>query len=184
MVWRIGVADTGVELGAGSGAARIVQWKGFVRGASLTDSHGHGRACWAAFEAALALHGVSGPPIEVVYATIFTAEQPRCSAAELAAAITWMAERGARVIALPCGTAEPDEPLWHAVRAALSSGAVVVAAAGTDPLDPLFPAAYEGVVAVHADATFADSSRAVMFAAARILAAGAAGSGAQTRART
>ncbi|MEV5943427.1 type VII secretion-associated serine protease mycosin [Streptomyces sp. NPDC051994] len=69
----------------------------------------------------------------------------------LAQAITWAADHGASVINVSIGTTEPDALLHQAVTYALRKNVVVVASAGNNGLDgnePMYPAAFPGVVSV------------------------------------
>jgi hypothetical protein len=168
MRWRVGIADSGIDLSIAPDRPRVIASRSFVRERGIQDSLGHGAACWAAFEAALAFHRVDGACIDVVYAKIFSGVSDRCSTSKLAAAVSWLAQQQARIIALPCGSVEPCPRLSRAVGDALACGAIVVAAAGRSERQ-LYPAACEGVVCVGAG-DLLDSSRSVFFATARVLA--------------
>lgn len=73
------------------------------------------------------------------------------TAAEVAAALDWCTARGARIINLSLGLREDRPLLRSACQRALAAGAVLVAS--TPPRgEAVFPAAYEGVIAVCGDA--------------------------------
>jgi subtilisin family serine protease len=71
--------------------------------------------------------------------------------ADIAAGITWAADHAAEVINLSLGGPDTSQVLEDAVSYALSQDVVVVASAGNDGTSlPIYPAAYEGVMAVSA----------------------------------
>lgn len=73
------------------------------------------------------------------------------SAAQLAAALDWAAEQGARVANVSAGLREDRAVLAEAVARACARGVLVVAAAPARGA-PVFPAAYPGVVRATGDA--------------------------------
>ncbi len=73
------------------------------------------------------------------------------SDANIAVGIDWARTHGAKVINLSLGGTFDDPVLADAVANAITSGIVVVAAAGNDGTDTVgFPASYPGVIAVGA----------------------------------
>jgi thermitase len=65
--------------------------------------------------------------------------------------ITWAADHGARVISLSLALDGPLQAVEDAVRYAIRKGCVVVAAAGNEATsNPVYPAAYSGVISVAA----------------------------------
>ncbi len=81
------------------------------------------------------------------------------STIDIAAAIDWAVQHGAKVINLSLGSGTPD-PVYEepAVAAALKAGVTVVAAAGNDGQDLIdYPAADPGVIAVGASAICGDT---------------------------
>ena len=70
---------------------------------------------------------------------------------EIAAAVRYAADHGAKVISLSLGSNSDDPYLHDQIDYAISKGTVIVAAAGNSGCDCLlYPAAYQGVVAVGA----------------------------------
>jgi hypothetical protein len=174
----IGLVDTGVAAGHPSlSGSRVVQ-QGFAAGGATPAEHGTAIASLISGDAA----GYRGaaPHSTLYVADVYGSGPGGGSASAVAKAIDWLVQKGAPVINI--SLVGPANPLLEkAIDAAVSKGAVVVAAVGNDgPFSPpLYPAAYRNVVAVtgvdRRDAILAEAVRAtpVAFAApgADILAA-------------
>lgn len=143
---RVAVVDSGVQrahphIGAIYGGVNLTP---SGEESDDTDRIGHGTAVAAAI---LDL----APAVELLAVRVFD-RKLQTTADTLARAIEWSAAQGARLINLSLGTANPAhaERLAQAVRAALSVGALVVAA--RDPRAPvLLPGTLAGVIGVMAD---------------------------------
>ena len=90
------------------------------------------------------------PPSQVLVAQVFD-EALTTSAARVAAALDWLAGEGARVINMSLGLGHDREVLRLACAHAHDAGAIVVASAPARG-GPVYPAAYDRVVAVTGDA--------------------------------
>jgi subtilisin family serine protease len=131
----IGLVDTGVH-----GAAATVACFGAPGGDALAD-HGT-RSAWLVRDAA--------PGARLAIATVAAADGTIAPAA-IAAAIDWLIDGGARVIAVPLGSDRDDRAIAAAIDRALAGGAIVVAAAGdSHPAPVMFPARHPGVLSVGA----------------------------------
>ncbi|HLE83922.1 MAG TPA: S8 family serine peptidase, partial [Thermoanaerobaculia bacterium] len=120
---------------------------------------GHGTFAAAQIAAAvgngLAIAGIA-PRVTILPVRVLGADN-RTSASTVAEAIRFAVGAGADVINLSLGGPEPFEPMRQAIDDAVRAGVVVVAAAGNEggddpPADVIFPARYEGAIAVGATA--------------------------------
>ena len=139
----LGVIDTGADLATAQLRGRVLQARGFSRRGYTPDEHG----TWVA-----AIAAAQGP--QLMLADVFEADQtgaPAASVEAIVRAIDWLV--AGRVPVINISVAGPDNPILQAVvRRAAASGVVIVAAAGNGgpTAAPVYPAAYEGVVAVTA----------------------------------
>ncbi len=150
----IAVLDTGIDADHPDLVRRIAPGHDFVEGdAHPNDTSGHGTlvAGAAAAETDNA-EGIAGAAWEATILPVKVLdERGEGDDARIAAGITWAVEHGADVINLSLGAAGASEVLGTAVRYAMTRGVVVVAAAGNwGDRTPIYPAAYDGVVAVTA----------------------------------
>jgi subtilisin family serine protease len=143
---RVAVVDTGVNFGHPHLARRpsgaSILWRDGeleIDRESFADRRGHGTCC-AALIAFLA------PDVEM-FAVRVTDERATTDADRLAAGIELGIAEGARIISVSMGTrTRLRARLDDVVRAALSAGAVVVAAG---PDDEVLPGACPGAIAAH-----------------------------------
>jgi type VII secretion-associated serine protease mycosin len=151
----IAIVDTGVDLDHPDLAARVVPGRDFVNGdSSALDDNGHGTMvagiAAAATNNALGVAGVTWSarilPVKVL------AANGEGTDADIAAGITWAVDSGATILNLSFAGTGSSSVLREAIDHARSKGAVIVAASGNDGWheDPMYPAAYGGVVAVTA----------------------------------
>ena len=134
----------------------------FVHGTNnISDGNGHGtQVAGVAAAAADDGVGIAGlcwncriMPVRVM------ADSGVSNYSDIAAGVTYAADKGARVINLSLGGYAYSNALRDAVNYAISKGAVVVGGAGNDNVaTPFYPAAYENVIAVAA--TDADDHKA------------------------
>jgi subtilisin family serine protease len=131
----------------------IVGWD-FVQGdAEPADGYGHGThvsgIAAAATNNALGVAGVGAETRIMVLRTL--GNDGRGTYANIALAIHYAADQGARVISLSLGGTDPSILLQEQVAYAQSRGSLVVAAGGNyGTLGLLYPAAIDGVLAVSA----------------------------------
>ncbi|MGZ4602196.1 MAG: S8 family peptidase [Kineosporiaceae bacterium] len=159
----VAVIDTGVDAtnpdlaGAVLAPAHLAPATGRVVPGAGTDLQGHGTHVAGIIAARADGHGVTGvaPGASIMPIDVFT--DPDVGGTQIAAAIRWAAEHGARVVNLSLG--EPDlevaaddvAPVCAAVSDAVAAGVVVVASAGNDGLGENFreaPAGCPGAIAV------------------------------------
>jgi thermitase len=150
---RIAVLDTGVRSTHPDFGGRVTRLSDFTSlSSTANDLNGHGTLVAGVIAAtgnnAAGVAGVSwGAEIRSFKVL---GDGGGGFASDAAAGLVAAANDGARVINMSF-TGEPTSTLQDAVAYAQSKNAVIVAAAGNDGLTtPLYPAAYEGVVAVAA----------------------------------
>lgn len=144
----VGVLDSGVD---GRARERVARRRDFHRidGSETVDTPepidllGHGTAIAAAI---LELAPTAG----LLDARIF-ADRLACTPSRAAAGLDWLVEAGARVINMSFGLREDREVLRSACERALARGIALVASAPARG-NPVFPAAYPGVMRATGDA--------------------------------
>lgn len=143
----VGVIDSGIGAGQARAAADacrfVVAGDGAVaRMAPEWDRHGHG----ATIAGQILRHA---PRSRLLVAQVFDEDRTASSAA-VAAALLWLAERGARVVNMSLGLREDRDVLRRACERAAGAGVLLV---GSVPaMGPVvYPAAYPGVVRVTGD---------------------------------
>jgi subtilisin family serine protease len=164
-VIRIALIDSGVDA---RDAPRVVAARAFLCGEAREEAVAGGRTRQPAAPAAALReiqevagnvlgHGpalakllLADPRVELIVARVF-GDALVTSAAQLAAALDWCAEQGARVANVSAGLREDREVLRRAVAKALAGGVIVVAAAPARGA-PVYPAAYPRVVRATGDA--------------------------------
>jgi subtilisin family serine protease len=148
----VAVLDTGVDLGHPDLKGAFVQGHDFVNDdADPSDDHGHGTMI-AGIVAAQSDNNIgvasycwrcSLMPLKVIGANGIG------SSSDVAEAIVWATDHGARVVNMSLVFAGDDPAVASAVKYARERGVVVVAAAGnTGDAAVMYPAAYAGVVSV------------------------------------
>lgn len=138
---RIGMVDSGWPL---SLQDRVVAAQSFVAGGGdAQDRLGHGTRSLQAM-AALA------PQARFVVAQVF-GEALRTDMATVARAVDWLVGEGAALINLSLGVQQDYPALRAACGRALASGCLLLAATPARG-EPVFPAAYPGVIRVMGDA--------------------------------
>ena len=150
----IAVLDTGVQSGHRDLRGRVAKGYDFVNNdTNASDDNGHGT--WVAGIIAANAndgYGIAGIswtdrilPVKIMSAS------GTGSTADLAAGITWAANKGADVINMSVGGFPYSQAIQDAVNHAWGKGAVLVAAAGNNGrLENFYPASYDHVVSVSA----------------------------------
>lgn len=150
----IAVIDSGADWNHPDLAPNLVPGWNFLNGTSITqDNAGHGTAVAGTAAAAsnngMGVTGVSWGnkimPLQILDATT------AASYSNLASAITYAADRGARIISISLCGSSPSSTLQSAENYAWNKGSVIFAAAGnSSSSSPNYPAADPNVVAVSA----------------------------------
>lgn len=157
---RIGVIDSGCGAAHASNvvaaAAFVVQDGGVRRGGAQPDRLGHGSRI-----ADVLLH--FAPQAELVVAQVF-GERLVTSALQVAAAIDWAVDNGARILNLSLGLRVPRAVLAEACVRARAAGVLLCAAAPARGA-PVYPAAFPGMLRVTGDARCAREEVAALGAA-------------------
>ena len=141
MHWRVGLIDSGADGAPVVAAARFAT--DGARAAATADPTGHGTRVAARIVG-------TRTDVEFVLAQVFDSARPT-SAAAVAAALDWCVAQGAQLVHLSLGLAADRAPLEAAVGRALAAGCLVVAATPARG-EPVYPAAYAGVIAATGDA--------------------------------
>lgn len=149
----VAVLDSGLSRVAGLDGVVVGTYDAVNPERELADRLGHGTQM-ALIAAGLIAPGSTGDhaskDVPVVAVRAFD-DNGNASTYSLMRSVTYALDQGARVINMSWGTETASEFLGAAIRYAQSRGAVVVAAAGNEPTgQPIYPAAYSGVVAVSA----------------------------------
>lgn len=142
---RIGMIDAGVPERSGAFAPGQVTTRVF-RGSQVTP-HVHG------LQVASIMGSENGaaPGARIFAADVYGGQPTGGSADTLIRALAWMAEQDVRVVNISI-VGPRNRALEAAVSRFIAQGRIIVAAVGNDGAqsDPLYPAAYEGVIAVTA----------------------------------
>jgi thermitase len=155
---KIAVVDTGADLGHPAlrsqivGSTNVIGWRGKLGLASAKDDNGHGTHCAGVAAASANAEGVSGmaPGCKLLIAKALGADGAGATS-DIVRGIRWAASQGADVISLSVGGEDYSAAMRDAVKDALASGIVVVAAMGNEGKTlKNYPAAYPGVIAVGA----------------------------------
>lgn len=159
----IAVLDTGVQGGHRDLKGRVAKGYDFVNNdTNASDDNGHGT--WVAGIIAANAndgYGIAGIswtdrilPVKIMNAS------GTGSTADLAAGITWAANKGADVINMSVGGFPYSQAIQDAVDHAWSKGAVLIGAAGNNGRhENFYPASYDHVVSVSATQTEGEFSR-------------------------
>jgi subtilisin family serine protease len=150
----VAVLDTGVDASHEDLAGQVLKGFDVLEGTSgaRTDPHGHGTQV-AGMVAAIAGNGIgirgAAPHVRILPVRVLDSNG-RGTGSDVAAGIDWAVDAGADVINLSLGGG-PLGAVQTAVRRALDTGTVVVAAAGNSGDDQVqYPAGYPETVAVAA----------------------------------
>jgi hypothetical protein len=147
----VAVLDSGLSPSAALGNAVIAQLDATQPDQPLTDTVGHGTQMALIATGAvspLSAGETAGTPLVAI--RVFD-DQGLTSNYDLMLSINYALSQGARVLNMSWGTDTPSAFLASAVAYAQSKDAVVVSAAGNVPnQQPVYPAAYPGVLAVGA----------------------------------
>mgnify|MGYP002395683277 CR=1 FL=1 len=150
----VAVVDTGVDWNHPDLAANYVPlgYDWWNDDPDPMDDHGHGTHCAGIIAATLNNgKGIAGLAQVRVMAEKFLSSEGWGTYADAASALIHAADAGADIISNSWGSYQDSSLVHEAVRYAYNKGALLVAAAGNEGWDwPLYPAAYDEVVAVTA----------------------------------
>lgn len=156
-VGESGLDDSGADKRANrlddDGNGYIDDWTGWnfvAASAAIEDPHGHGTHLAGLIAAAHNDQGLSGiaPGVHVMPLKVLD-DAGLGSYAQLAEAVVYAAQHGARVINISLGGTAPSHALQAAVEYAMQRNVVVVAASGDGQwASSLYPAQYAGVISV------------------------------------
>jgi len=137
---RVGVVDSGWPLAL---QGRVDAARSFVDDGDAHDRVGHGSRTLMATAA-------RAPQARFVVAQVF-GDALRTDMATVARAVDWLVGEGVLLINLSLGVRQDHPPLRAACERAIASGCLLVAATPARG-EPVFPAAYPGVIRVMGDA--------------------------------
>ncbi len=144
-LWKIGVLDSGIA----PSAVLLSASRSFLpNDQSMTDELGHATLCLRALDGALGMYGVPHSSVRLFCAKVLSGVPETDSTRNVSRGLLWLAMMGVDVIAAPLSVAYDCPWIRRAVHYATSRGVRIVAAAGAKHAPPVFPAAYEGVIAV------------------------------------
>ena len=148
----LAILDSGLLAGVGLESIVVGQYNAVFPDVEMADPQGHGTQM--AFVAAGAVQpagaAASDEGVPLLAVRTFD-EEGATSNFALMRALQYAIDQGARVVNLSWGTTTDSAFIADAVAYAQSQGVVIVAAAGNEPTgQPMYPAAYPGVVAVSA----------------------------------
>jgi len=150
----VAVVDTGVDWNHPDLAANYVPlgYDWYNDDSDPMDDHGHGTHCAGIIAAILNNgKGIAGLAQIRVMAEKFLSSEGWGTYADAASALIHAADADADIISNSWGSYQDSSLVHEAVRYAYNKGALLVAAAGNEGWDwPLYPAAYDEVVAVTA----------------------------------
>lgn len=150
---KVGVVDTGIDLGHPDLQANI---KGNVNTInplkSGNDDNGHGTHVAGIIAAVDNTVGVIGVGPEIyLYAVKVLNKNGSGWLSDVIEGIQWCMNNGIQVVNMSLGTYSQVQSFHDAVTVAYNKGLIMVAAAGNDGVStPLYPAAYDEVIAVAA----------------------------------
>jgi subtilisin family serine protease/flagellar hook assembly protein FlgD len=153
---KVAIIDTGVDVGHPDLAGKVVATHDAMAGAAstvdVTDNVGHGTHVAGIVAAATNnATGVAGVGFDTSLMAVKAGDDGGFTDDDIAQAILWAANNGARIINMSLGGAGSTAVLSNAVSYAQAAGVLVVAAAGNEHSTALsYPAAYPGVIAVGA----------------------------------
>jgi thermitase len=149
---KVAVIDSGINLNHPDFVGQIVAQRAYVAN-TVEDDYGHGTHVAGAI-AALGnnAQGVTGvcPECKLIIAKVLDG-QGTGSSSNVAAAMVWAADQGAKVINISAGGKSPTQTMQDAVDYVNSKGGIVVCSAGNDGDTVMtYPSALDSVVSVAA----------------------------------
>lgn len=147
----VAVLDTGLSPELAFGALLRGGLDAIRPDASLTDTDGHGTQMALLASGVVAPAGVTPGDLQPFLAVRAFDDAGVATSDGILRSIEFAKTSGAKVLSLSWGTPQPSDFLAAAVKDAQDAGMIVVAAAGNEPTgNPVYPAAFPGVIAVAA----------------------------------
>ena len=147
----VAVLDTGLSPDLAFGALLRGGLDAIRPDASLTDTDGHGTQMALLASGVVAPAGVTPGDLQPFVAVRAFDDAGVATSDGILRSIEFAKTSGAKVLSLSWGTPQPSDFLAAAVKDAQDAGMIVVAAAGNEPTgNPVYPAAFPGVIAVAA----------------------------------
>ncbi|MFO1531326.1 MAG: S8 family serine peptidase [Kiritimatiellia bacterium] len=147
----VAVLDTGLSGDLAFGALLRGGLDAIRPDATLTDTDGHGTQMALLASGVIAPDGVTAGDLQPFVAVRAFDDSGVATSDGILRSIEFAQSSGAKVLSLSWGTPQPSDFLAAAVKDAQDAGMIVVAAAGNEPTgQPVYPAAFPGVVAVAA----------------------------------
>ena len=146
----VAVLDSGLDPNAGLASIVSAGWDAVDPGRALSDPAGHGTQMAFLASGVLSADGfsASGDTLPLVSVRAFD-EEGKTSNFAFMQALAYAAKAGAKVVNMSWGSDVDSEFMRAAIQAAAKQGLLLVAAAGNEPTgNPIYPAAYDDVVAV------------------------------------
>jgi thermitase len=145
----VAVLDSGLDPAAGLSAVVSAAWDAIDPDRALADPAGHGtQMALLASGLLLPTAGTADSLLPVVSVRAFD-EDGKTSNFAIFQALAYAAQAGAKVVNMSWGSETDSEFMRTAMQVAADRGLLLVAAAGNEPTgQPVYPAAYPGVVAV------------------------------------
>lgn len=151
---KVAVLDTGVDVRHPDLRESLKGWTTAIPGTwAGTDPNGHGTHVAGIIAARDNEFGVVGvaPEAEMYSVKVFD-RWGRGRISDIVEGLAWCVENRMNVVNMSFGTSQDSQAMKIAIGKALATGAILVAAAGNEgkPNSVLYPARYEGVLAVSA----------------------------------
>lgn len=149
----VAVLDSGIDPAHEDLAGKVVGEANFTGSSTTADVYGHGTHVAGIITAysdnGLGVAGIA-PQSRLLNVKV-AGDDGHCEAPAVAEGIIWAVDNGALVINLSLELKQPSAVLEEAVNYAWENGAIIIAAAGNrGSQSPVYPAAYEHVIAVAA----------------------------------
>lgn len=151
---KVAVLDTGVDVRHPDLRESLKGWTTAIPGTwAGTDPNGHGTHVAGIIAARDNEFGVVGvaPEAEIYSVKVFD-KWGRGRISNIVEGLAWCVENDMNVVNMSFGTSQDSQAMKIAIGKSLATGAILVAAAGNEgnPNSVLYPARYEGVLAVSA----------------------------------
>lgn len=148
---KVAVLDTGISNTHPDLSSKVIIYQNFT-GSSAYDKAGHGTHT-AGIIGAITNNalGVSGTADVSIMSVKVVGDDGRANSSKFAEGVRWAANNGANIINASLGGPDASTTEKDAIKYAISKGVLIVAAAGNESTNQkMYPAAFDGVIAVAA----------------------------------